>query len=167
MQTITKTFNIYNFDELSKEIQEELIEKEAEGIRETEIEDFLQEEMELLAIKLLEEKFEDKAKFNRVFYDLGYCQGDGAMIEFELTYCGKNVEVIHDPYCHYYHANSFQVVEKDKELTERQYNTLKEKIYSINKELEKFGYQFIEDDRTATAIEQLKDCMFYEDGKIY
>lgn len=167
MQTITKTFNIYDFDELSKEIQEKLIRKEAEGIREIEIEDFLQEEMEQFAITLLEEKFEDKAIFKNVYYSLPYSQGDGAMIEFELTYCGKNVEVIHDPYCHYYHANSFQVVEKDKELTELQYNTLKEKIYNINKELEKFGYQFIEGDRTEQAIEQLKDCMFYEDGKIY
>ena len=123
--------------------------------------------MEFYAQQLLEENFEDKATYKRVLYDLDYCQGDGAMIEFDLTYYGKSLSIKHDEYCRYYHANSFKIVELDKELTKKQYETLKEKIYNINKELEKYGYKFIEEDRTETAIEQLKDCMFCENGNIY
>ena len=167
MQTITKTFNIYEFDELSKEIQQALIEKEAERIRESEIESFLKEEMEFYAQQLLTENFGEKAIFRGVHYVLNYCQGDGAMIEFDLVYYGKSLSIKHDNYCHYYHEKSFEVIENDKELTELQYNTLKEKIISINKKLADYGYQFIEEDRTAPAIEELKNCMFYENGDIY
>lgn len=167
METITKTFNVYNFNELSKEVQKKVIEREEKEIRELEIEDFLKEEMEFYAQQLLEENFGDKAVFQNVYYSLSYCQGDGAMIEFDLVYYGKNLSIKHDKYCHYYHENSFEVIENDKELTELQYNTLKEKIIKINKQLAEYGYQFIEEDRTSQAIEQLKNCMFYGNGDIY
>lgn len=167
METITKTFNVYNFNELSKEVQKKVIEKEAEGIKELEIEDFLKEEMEFYAQQLLDENFGDKANYKNVYYDLSYCQGSGAMIEFELTYYGKSLSIKHDNYCHYYHENSFKVIENDKELTDKQCENLKEKIYNINKELEKLGYEFIEEDRTDKAIEQLKNCLFYENGDVY
>lgn len=167
METITKTYNIYKFDELSKEVQKKVIEKETESLRDLEIDSFLYEEMEALAIQLLEENFGDKAIFKNVYYDLSYCQGDGAMIEFDLTYRGKTLEIRHDGW-HYSHANAFEIIsESGKELTEKQYKTLREKIYNINKELEKYGYDFIEGDRTSAAIEQLEDCMFYENGDIY
>lgn len=167
MKTITKTFNIYEFDELSAEIQESLIQKEEENIRQADIEVFLEEEMNNLAELLLEENFGEKATLKNVYYSLCYSQGDGAMIEFDLNYCGKDVEVRHDPYCYYYHERSFEIIESDKELTELQYKTLKEKIIKINEQLTKYGYQYMEEDRTEQAIEQLKECMFYENGEIY
>ena len=167
METITKTYNIYKFDELPQEVQQKVIEKESENLKELEIESFLKDEMEFYAQQLLEENFGDKAIFKNVYYDLSYCQGSGAVIEFELNYYGKSLIVQHDVYCRYYHSNSFEIVELDKELTKKQYETLKEKICNINKELEKYGYDFIEEDRTDAAIEQLKDCMFYENGDIY
>ena len=46
---------IYNFDELSKEIQEKLIEKEKENQKELIIECFLLEEMQEKAKELLQE----------------------------------------------------------------------------------------------------------------
>ena len=167
MQTVTKTFNIYEFDELTEDIKQKVIEREAEGIRQIEIEDFLREEMDFYAEQLLEEYFEGKAIFKNVFYSLSYCQGDGAMIEFDLKYCNKNVKIRHDK-GRYYHENSFGILEEyGEELTEKQYKQLHEKIYNINKQLTKCGYAFIEEDRTEQAIEQLKDCMFYENGDIY
>ena len=164
MKTITKTFNIYDFDELSPEIQEELIKKEAEGIRQVEVDEFLEEEMNNLAEMLLEENFGEKAIFKNVYYDLGYYQGCGAMIEFDLNYCGKDVEIKHDD-GDYYHERSFEIISDN--LTENQENALKEKIIKINEQLTKYGYQYMEEDRTEQAIEQLKDCMFYENGEIY
>ena len=167
MKTITKTYNIYKFDELPQDIRQKVIEREAENIREAEIEDFLKEEMEFLAAQLLEENFEEKAVFQGVYYSLSYCQGDGAMIEFDLNYCNKNVKIRHGG-GHYYHENSFDILEEySEELTEKQYKQLHEKIHNINKQLAKYGYEFIEEDRTEKAIEQLKDCMFYENGDIY
>lgn len=166
MKTITKTFNIYDFDELSPVIQEELIRKEEENIRQADIEDFLEEEMSNLAELLLEENFGEKAILKGVYYDLGYYQGCGAMIEFDLNYCGKDVEIRRNN-GNYYHERSFEIIENGKELTELQYKTLKEKIIKINEQLTKYGYQYIEEDRTEQAIEQLKDCMFYENGEIY
>lgn len=165
MKTITKTFNIYEFDELSLLIQEELIKKEEENIRQEDIECFLEEEMNNLAELLLEENFGEKAIFKKVYCSLSYCQGDGAMIEFDLNYCGKDVEIRHNPHCHYYHERSFEIISDN--LTEKQENKLKEKIIKINEQLAKYGYQYIEEDRTEQAIEQLKDCMFYENGEIY
>lgn len=167
MKTITKTYNIYEFGELSQDIRKKVIEREAENIREADIENFLKEEMEFLAIQLLEENFEEKAVFQGVYYSLSYCQGDGAMIEYDLKYCNKNVKIRHDK-GHYYHENSFDILEEyGEELTEKQYKQLQEKIYNINKQLTKYGYEFIEEDRTEQAIEQLKNCMFYENGDIY
>lgn len=168
MKTITKTYNIYEFDELPQDIRNRVIEREAENIREAEVEDCLKEEMELYAQQLLKDYFGEKAIFKNVYYDLSYCQGSGAMIEFDLKCYNKNVKIRHNG-GHYYHENSFKIVEVDfdDELKRKQYRTLKEKIYDINKELEKFGYDFIEKDRTNAAFEQLKDCLFYENGEIY
>lgn len=167
MKTITKTFNIYNFDELKPEIQQALIEKEAEGIREIEIDEFLEEFMQNMADNLLEENFGEKAVFQDVHYSLSYCQGDGAMIEFDLKYYNKTVQIRHNK-SYYYHAGSFDILEEEgEELTEKQHEQLKGKIYNINKQLTEYGYTFIEEDRTEQAIEQLKDCMFYENGEIY
>ena len=165
MKTITKTFNIYEFEELSPVIQEELIKKEEEKIRQCDIENFLEEEMNNLAELLLEENFGEKAIFKNVYYSLSYCQGDGAMIEFDLKYCGKDVAIRHNPFSHYWHERSFEIISDN--LTENQENKLKEKIISINSKLAKYGYQYIEEDRTEEAIELLKDCMFYENGEIY
>ena len=67
METITKTYNIYKFDELPKEVQKKVIERETESLRDLEIEDFLKEEMEFYAQQLLEENFGDKAIFKNVY----------------------------------------------------------------------------------------------------
>ena len=135
MQTITKTYNIYEFDELPQDTRKKVIEKNAELIREAEVEDYLKEDMELYAQQLLKDYFGEKAIFKNVYYDLSYCQGSGAMIEFDLKCYNKNVEIRHNG-GHYYHENSFKIVEVDfdDELTHKQYRTLKEKIYNRRKD---------------------------------
>ena len=80
MQTITKTYNIYNFDELSEEIQEQLVKKEAEILTENYCDYCLEEDMEEEAKELIGKAFGNKAVFQNVYYSLSYCQGDGAMI---------------------------------------------------------------------------------------
>ena len=163
MKTITKTYNIYKFDELSKAIQEKLIQDEEENIRQADVEWFLADEMGERAIHLLKENFGEKAIFKKVYYSLCYRQGDGAIIEFDLEYYNKNIKIRHDG-GHYYHKRSFKIISDN--LTEKQENRLKEKIITINKKLADYGYEFIECDRTAQAIEQLNNYEFYENGDI-
>ena len=117
MKTITKTYNIYEFDELNEKVKENLISEEVKFQQEHYCENFLEEDMGNFAIELLQKYFGEKAKFNGVYYSLSYCQGDGAMIEFDLNYYNKELEIKHDN-SHYYHENSFNIIEKDNPLTE-------------------------------------------------
>lgn len=167
MKIVVKTFDIYNFDELSQDIKEQLIKKECEILTENYCDYYLKEDMEEEAKELIKKAFGEKAVFQGIYYSLSYCQGDGAMIELDLNYCNKNVKIRHSG-GHYYHENSFDILEEyGEELTEKQYKQLHEKIYNINKQLTKRGYSFIEYDRTEQAIEQLNNYEFYENGDIY
>lgn len=167
MRTETKVIKIYKFDELSKDIQENLIEKEKEYQLNAYCENFLLEDMEEEAKRLLQKYFGDRATFKAVYYDLSYCQGSGAMIEFDLIYYNKHVTI--KQYGHYYHENSFTIIENyGEELTEKQYEQLKSKIYWVNKEFAKAGYNFIEWRETEEeAREFLRENEYLEGGIIY
>lgn len=128
MRTIEKT--IYDFDELDKEIQEKLIKKEKEYCFNDYIETFFQDDMEHKAQELVDDYFGSDTDFIQTYYSLSYCQGDGAMIEFDiniedlnkkykvlsdeelkfLTDKGivNNIEVRHNSN-HYYHEYTFGI----------------------------------------------------------
>lgn len=169
MRTIERT--IYNFDELLKEVQEKLIERQ----REINIKDYemycLYDDMCEYAKELLYKYFGNKASFTDVSYDLSGGQGSGAIIEFDLEYYGKSLEIKRDNVCRYYHKCSFKITEKYYEyLTKRQYDTLHKKIVNMNKELGKYGYDAIDCEyncEPCNLIRQLDDAEFYEDGTIY
>lgn len=84
---------IYKFNELSKEVQEKLIEKEQENVRNDYVEFCLNDDMVEESKRLLEKYFGSGVEFKRVFYDLSYCQGSGAMIEFDI-----NIEDLNNKY---------------------------------------------------------------------
>lgn len=70
MRTITNTFNVYNFDELTQDGKKQAIEKwYADGNREIENEQFKEFAEEFLSLL--------KFKNVKLRYSLGYCQGDG------------------------------------------------------------------------------------------
>ena len=166
MKTITKKINIYNFEELKEEIQEKLIEKEKENQEEIYCEYFLYDDMKEKAIELLKENFGNKAIFNNVYYDLGYTQGSGAMIEFDLYYYNKYVKIKQNGL--YTHERSFTI--NSYELTEKQEEKLCNKIVEINKKLTKFGYNNIEyflDMPKNEVINILSEYDFLENGEIY
>ena len=167
MREITQ--KIYNFNELSKEIQEKLIEKEKQYQKEAYCEDFLFEDMEEKAKELLQKYFKDKAVFSKIHYSLGYCQGDGAMIEFEVEYYGKLIYVKHDNYCRYYHEKSFCLEYPNYDyLTDKQEEKLKEKIYNMNYELAQYGYSCIEHEYCdEDIIYLLQENEYFENGERY
>ena len=165
MKTMIKEIKVYEFKELDQNVQEKLIEQEKEDIEDMYIEHELQNDMTYFAEELLKKYFGDKAKFKSVLYDLSYCQGSGAMIEFDLTYYNKFVQVRN--YGRYTHENSFKINNYD--LTDKQEQTLKAKIYKMNCELKEYGYNAIERWQTADqlAIENLEELEFFKDGKVY
>lgn len=167
METITKSYNVYKFNELTKEIQEELLEKETNNCQNFFCEFFLKDEMEEKAKKLLNTFFGENAEFNRVLYDLSYCQGSGAMIEFELKYYNSNISIKN--YGLYSHEYSFIIDYNNYNyLNEKRKNYLKEKIIKMNKELTKYGYDLIDfDNFKDEALENLKDSLFLENGSFF
>lgn len=82
MRKIEKT--IYNFDELDKEIQKELIKNEKESCFNAYMECLFQDDMEHKAEELVDDYFGSDADFIQTYYSLSYCQGDGAMIGFDI-----------------------------------------------------------------------------------
>ena len=167
MRTEIKKIDIYEFDELSEEIQEKLLEKEIQQQREMYCTDgFLYEDMAEKARRLLEKYFGDKASYTEVYYDLSYSQGSGAMIEFETTYYGVYVQVRQRGL--YYHERSFDI-DYEGYLGEKRYNQLREKIIKMNIELGKSGYSILEDEDNFRdgALLWLEEQEFTKDGEIY
>lgn len=165
MEIVTKKYNVYNFDELSKEVQKNLIEKEIQEQNELYIDTFLLEDMQEEAKQLIKKYFKNnKTEFKAVYYDLSYCQGRGAMIEFNLYYYNKYIKIKH--YGHYEHERSFTIDSWD--LTEKQEEQLYNKIVMMNQELVKIGdnliqYTITEDE----ARDFLNDSKYLEDGTIF
>ena len=165
MKKIIKEIEVYNFEELEKDIQENLIEKEMEYQTEAFCEIFLEEEMTEKAKELLQKYFKGKANLKSVYYSLGYCQGDGAMIAFDLTYYNESLQI--KQYGHYYHYNSF-IIDNNWNISEKRNEKLKDKIRGMNQELEEFGYNLIEnciDEKD--IVEMLQENQYLKNGEIY
>lgn len=166
MRTETKQINIYNFNELSKELQEKMIEKEIEYQHEAYCESFLHEEMEYQADRLLKKYFKNnRPELKDIYYDLSYRQGSGAMFEFNLYYYNKFVKIKHYG-GDYYHSKSFII--DTWELTDKQEKQLKNKIIKMFEEFEKTGFELVEYRITKKeAIEILEENEYLENGEIY
>ena len=166
MEVVTRKYNVYNFNELSKEIQKKLIEKEIQDQNEFYLDTFLIEDMKEAAKELLQKYFKNnKTEFEAVYYDLSYCQGRGAMIEFNLYYYNKYVKIKH--YGNYEHERSF-TIDDAWELTKKQEEQLYNKIVAMNEELVKIGddliqYTISEDE----AIDFLSESKYLKDGTIF
>ena len=164
MEKITKTFDVYDFDELDKEIQNKLIEQEKANYSEDYCNYSLYDDMKEKAKELLEKYFKGKAEFKNIYYSLSYCQGDGAMIEFTLNYCNKIVNV--KQYGNYYHERSFII--ESYELSDKQEEQLKEKIYKMNCELANYGWKQIETTISdEEAKENLRQYKYFKNGKYF
>lgn len=165
MRTETKTIKIYNFDELSKETQEKLIEKGIENLYNDYLEWYLYDDMYEKANELLEKYFKNnKPELKNIYYSLSFSQGDGAMFEFNLYYYNKYIRI--KQHGHYCHSRSFII--DTYELTEKQEQQLYNKILSMFKELEDYGWNLVEyTPEKEDVIEYLKENEYYKDGSIY
>lgn len=165
MRKEVKELEIFKFNELDEKTRERLIEEEKEYQKATYCECFLYDDMKEKAKELLKKYFKGKAILKAIYYDLSYCQGSGAMMEFNFTYYNKNVSI--KQYGHYYHERSF-TIESLNELTEKQEKFLEEKIIAMNEELANYGYYLIENIiETNDIISILQENEYLQDGKIY
>ena len=170
MEKITKVYDVYDFEELDKEIQKKLIEEEKRSEAEFYLDTFLIEDMQEKAKELLKKYFRKNATFLNVYYSFTYCQGDGAMIEFDLYYYNKFVKIRHNGN-YYYHSRTFKIDDVStygEYLTDKQEEQLKAKIIKMNEELEKAGWQLVKyEPDDATAIEFLKGQKYLKDGSVF
>lgn len=163
MQEITKVFKVYHLEELEEKVREKLIENEMEIIQQDYLDLFLYEDMEQKARELLREYFGDKAEINKIQYSLRYCQGDGAMIEFNLLYYNKELQIKN--YGHYCHSMSFSIY---GDIDGTRYEKLYNKIVDMNEELTKYGYELIENcSGREDAINALNDHLFLKNGTFF
>ena len=83
MRKVTKEYTVYKFNELEKDVQEEVLKRYTESEHEFYVDNELYDDMVDLAQNTLENYFKG-AKYNNIYYDLSYSQGSGAMVEFDI-----------------------------------------------------------------------------------
>lgn len=79
-----KEITLYKFNELEKDIQKKLIEKEKEYQLDSYCDFCLKDDMTYCASELLIKYFKIDT-IDNVYYDLSYSQGSGSMIEFDIN----------------------------------------------------------------------------------
>jgi len=162
MKTITKEYKVYEFKELSREAKDKAIETwytDIEGF------DFLSDDMKSELEILLQDAGVEVIELGKIYYDLSYSQGSGAMFEGIYKWQEKEFTVKHSG--HYYHYNSKTIDTEANKALEDAFNLL---YVSICKKLEKFGYSVIEyrmnDDEFQEHCEA-NEYQFLENGKLF
>lgn len=163
----TEQITIYEFEELSKPVQEKVI----EHFRLTNDYPFLEEGItENIKENLSKHKIKVIKDF-RTQYSLGYCQGDG--VSFVGMFEWKGYRICITSNSRYAHKRSTNI-----EVSTRNYNDAKQEVYDqfqkiyfgICDEAEKTGYEYIDaDDNEANIKETIKlnEYEFYDNGERY
>lgn len=174
---------LYKINELSEESKKIAIEREKKEEKEFYLGTCFELDLTEYAKELLQKNFKN-AVFNRMMYDLGYSQGDGAMIEFSWTIEDLNkkykkltpkelkkisdigyteIKINHQGW--YYHERSFDVdyqdftyyddeLEKIQEKIDKMIESFEEDIINMNEQLKKEGYSIIESEETDEETEK-------------
>lgn len=161
----TKTINLYNLEELSKEAQKKAHNKWIENNEYY----FLEESMTEYVKEELLKKHNLTAEDITVRYSLSCCQGDGAMVEgdFGFEYEGLAYVAVVKHSGHYYHERSTSIeifkldIDNDRgDIPDSVSYADLDKYFEYTlyipmcKELAKFGYEFIEGE---DSFESFKD----------
>lgn len=171
----TKTINLYEFDELSDEVKNKVVER----FREKNDYHFLEENLNECLSELLE-KNNIKVINNdlNLRYSLGYSQGDG--VSFIGTFKFKDLNFkINSSSSHYCHSKTTDIYlidfddDNDDDLSELVKENIKNEFeqiyYNICDEIEKNGYAYIEaEDDEKNIIENIKlnEYTFRKDGSL-
>lgn len=171
----TKTIKLYEYSELSPEAKKRALEKWNEHnfddyYLQVELDNYLDELLEESGIKPVADLKGYETNHAKIYYSLGYSQGDGAMFEGRFEWNGYNVTVRQSG--HYYHYNSKDISiytndQQDEVYDEKVHEDFNDIYIKISKKLEKRGYETIEDMQSeAYFIEtcNANEYTFREDG---
>lgn len=168
MKKIKVEYEVYDFEELSRESKDKVITKWYE-----EIEDypFLSEDLSESCKALLEEnkiKYFDDLELG---YSLSYSQGDGLCFGGNFEWKNYNVKIIHNYKCEFASSAKITLIDKEgEEITEGEDFDQFESIYlNICKKLEKEGYGILEyrmSDKEFSEVCEANDYNFFKDGRM-
>ena len=157
MKTVTKTYDVYTFEELSQEAKDKAREKWITNNDYPFLSDYLNERLhELLEenkIKDTNDTSKPNTKPTPVLYSLSHCQGDGAMFEgtFEWQHLKKTYTAVIKQSGYYYHYNSktIELTYEDKdgnehEADEKTYTHFNDIYVTICQLLAQDGYNYID-----------------------
>ena len=85
MRIVSKEYELYTFDELSDDVKQDLISRERQYQLDSYCELYLRDDMGLKASDLINDYFGITSDYVNTYYDLSYCQGSGAMVEFDIN----------------------------------------------------------------------------------
>lgn len=187
--------NIYTYDELDEKVKNELLETQKELDFESYCDFELENDMQDIAKKVLDEYFKG-AEYAQVRFDLSYRQGSGAMLEFNTTLeninnkykmlSKKEMEKIKEVgfndikvyrisnYCHEYsfdfdyqdYTYYIDNFEKTQEKLDKMLEQFNNDIVNMNCDITQKGYDLLENFE-ADSEEVLKDNEYLKDGTIY
>lgn len=160
-EIITK---VYTFDELSPEA----IEKAREWWKKSDDFPFLEEYMSDELNQLLKENKIVTLEEPIIYYSLSYCQGDGAMFAGTVEWQGHTILVKQRG--NYYHYNSKEITlpEFEGENEDAIVSKFNDVYVDICKELEKRGYDYIENERSNEVVDEnilANEYIFTADGE--
>lgn len=170
MRQVTHTYNVYKFDELTKEAQERAL----DYFRESEDFPFLEESMQYKLEQLLEQSKIRYDETPTVQYSLSWSQGDGAMFYGRVYWRQYTIDIEHSGRYYHYNSKTFDInltngnniSGKVYERVEQEFNEL---YVDICHELERYGYAEIDYILSEESIKELIDANEYEfteDGRL-
>ena len=165
MKQITKVYNVFKLDELSKDAQSKAHENYMNNNEFIGLYDFLDE---IARQELNENGIKDLTPNGfKLFYSLSYSQGDGSQINGTFEIDGRTIKIRQEG--HYYHERAINYTEQDEngDELENKYFDLFQKIF---KQLTKEGYAYIENENsieTFKEIAEMNEYEFLENGRLF
>ena len=165
MRTETKEVKIYQFNELSEEVQEKVYSNYRESNEFYHLSMLLKDELDYFMAKTDIKAVGD----TEVLYSLSYCQGDGAMFTGKFEY--NNIFITVTPSGHYYHEYmaNFHFEDETGEEVEDNYEFIN--IYrDLCIKVKNSGYADIEHQNSEESIRDVisgNEYEFLADGTIY
>jgi len=169
MRIDTVKYQVYKFNELSKEAKE----KAVQDYYEYEDFSFLQDDLTESCKSLLEQY---KIKFNndlQLSYSLSYCQGDGLNFTGNFEWKKYHIKIAHSSWQYLFaSASDITIMNKEGEeiINEKIEKQFKNLYINICKDLEKEGYGIIGyrmTDKEFSDLCEANNWEFLKDGKIY
>lgn len=150
MKTITKKIDLYEYNELDEKIKSDLLEKEVQKECDSYCEGCLLDDAKILAGELLEKNYKNANIENiKVFYDLDYSQGSGAMIAYDLSISNCDLLLKEMLYKRIINKKQYENIESmnitlQVKHSSNYYCHEKSYSYELDFEIQKFSYKSLQ-----------------------